>query len=87
MNLRIPVKLRLLIEFCLFGALAGLIYQLLREGFINSIAVIMGVSLGLGFWVLEFLVLYRLRKLFLKLPLLLAIFIKAIVYLFIINLF
>lgn len=87
MNLKMTVKLRLLIEFCLFGAFAGLIFQLLRNGFINSMAIIMGVSLGLGFWVLEFHILHRLRINFLRLPLFLSILIKAIVYLFIINLF
>ncbi len=87
MNPIIRSKLRLLVEFCLFGSLAGIIFQLLREGFIDFIAIIMGVSLGLGFWILEFLILSGLRKEFLKLPLLITIILKAIIYLFIINLF
>ncbi len=87
MNPIIAHKLRLLGEFCLIGILAGIIYQLLHEDLINYIAVIMGTSLGFGFWVLELFILAGLRKKFLKLPLLLAIFIKAFVYVLIINLF
>ena len=70
-------KLKLLVEFCLFGILAGIIFQMLQEGVVNYIAVIMGMSLAFGFWVLELFILAGLRKKFLKLPLLLTIFIKA----------
>lgn len=87
MNPIIVQKVRLLGEFCLFGIFAGFIYQLLHEDIINFIAVIMGISLGFGFWILELFILAGLRKKFLKLPLLLSIFIKAFVYLFIINVF
>jgi adenylate cyclase len=87
MNPSIARKLKLLGEFCSFGALAGIIYQLLREGFFDFMAIIMGVSLGFGFWILELFILSGLRLFFLKLPLLFAIFIKAFVYLIVINLF
>lgn len=80
-------KLKLLVKFCLFGILAGIMFQMLREGVANYVAVIMGMSLGFGFWVLELFILAGLRKKFLKLPLLLTIFIKAFVYLLIINVF
>jgi len=62
MNPSIARKLKLLGEFCLFGALAGIIYQLIGEGFFDFIAIIMGVSLGFGFWILELFVLSGLRK-------------------------
>ena len=87
MNPVIKSKLKLLVEFCLFGILAGIIFQMLQEGVVNYIAVIMGMSLAFGFWVLELFILAGLRKKFLKLPLLLTIFIKAFVYLLIINIF
>ncbi len=87
MNIKITSKLRYLIEFCLFGALAGMIYQLLREDFIDFMAIIMGSSLLFGFWVLEFFILSGLKKHFLKLPLLFSVLIKSFIYFLIINLF
>ncbi len=42
-------KLKLLGVFCLLGALAGIIFQLLREGLVDYQALVVGVVLGLGF--------------------------------------
>ena len=86
MNRVITFKLRLIVEFCFFGALAGIIFQLLHEGLVDYRAFLLGVSLGFAFGIIELFILSGLRKNFVKLPLLLTIFIKAIVYLFIINL-
>ena len=86
MNRVFTFKLRLIGEFCLFGVLAGIIFQLLHEGFINYNAFLLGILLGFAYGIIELFILSGLRKYFLKLPLLLTIFIKSIVYLFIINL-
>ena len=86
MNPIITFKLRLIGEFCLFGILAGIIFQLLHEELIDYRAFLIGISLGGAFGIIELFILSGLRKKFLQLPLLLTIFIKALAYLFIINL-
>lgn len=80
-------KLRMLVEFCLITAFAGIIYQLIDVRYADHIGVIMGASLGFGFGLIELFILSGLKKKFLKLPLLLTIFIKAITYLIIIFFF
>ena len=86
MNPIIKGKLRLLGEFCFFGAIAGIIFQLLHEGIVDYRAFLLGISLGSAYGIIELFILTGLRKKFLKLPLLLTIIIKALVYLIIINL-
>lgn len=86
MNPIFTFKLRLLGEFCVFGAIAGVIFQLVHEGLVDFRAFLIGVSLGLSFGIFELFIFSGLRKKFLLLPLLLSIFIKAFVYLLIINL-
>jgi len=73
-------KLRLLGEFCLIAAFAGIIYQLIDEGFVDYKSVAMGVPLGFSFGIIELFILSGLRKHFLKLPLLTTILVKAFVY-------
>lgn len=85
MNRIITDKLRLLGEFCLFGALAGIIFQLINEQLINYRAFLVGVPLGGAFGVIELFLLTGLRKTFLKLPLFITILIKAFFYVLIIN--
>ncbi len=86
MNLIITNKLRLLGEFSLISAFAGIIYQAIDEDIINYLGVSMGASLGFAFGIIELFILSGLRKQFLKLPLLVTIFLKAFVYLLIIYL-
>ena len=87
MNPIITGKLRLLGEFCLITAFAGIIYQLIDEKSFDYIGIVMGASLGFAFGIIELFILSGLRKKFLKFPLLITIFAKAFVYLVIINLF
>lgn len=85
MNPLISFKIRLITEFCVFGAIAGVIFQLLHEGLVDFRAFLIGVSLGLSFGIIELFILSGLKKKLLQIPLLLAIFSKALVYLIIIN--
>ncbi len=85
MNPIIAGKLRLLFEFCFFGAFAGIIYQLLHEGTVNQNAFLMGIPLGAGFGVIELFILNRFRKQLQRLPHILTIIIKSFAYLLIIN--
>ena len=87
MNPVLTEKLKILGEFCLITAFSGIIYQLIDTKIVNHIGIIMGASLGFGYGVLELFILSGLKKKFLRLPLLLAIFIKAISYLIIIYFF
>lgn len=87
MNPIFTFKLRLLGEFCLITAFAGIIYQLIDEKSITYIGLVMGASLGLAYGIIELFILSGLRKKLMQLPLIIAIFVKALVYLFIINLF
>ncbi len=80
-------KLKLIGEFCLIAAFAGVIYQLIDERFVDHIGIIMGASLGLAFGIIELFILSGLRKKFLEFPLIVTIIVKAFVYLLIINLF
>lgn len=86
MNPIISGKLRLLLELCLFGSIAGIVFQLLHEGLVDFRAFIIGVPLGGAFGLMELFVLSGFKKRFLKLPLILSILIKAIIYVSIINL-
>ena len=79
-------KLRQIGEFCLVGALAGIIFQLIKEERIDHNALILGIFLGLGFGIIELFILSGLRKKLLTLPFLATIGIKAFGYLIIINL-
>ena len=84
MNRMITGKLRLLGEFSLFGALAGIVFQMLRDGLVDFEAIIMGVPIGFAFGIIELFVLSGFRKKFLKYPLILTVLIKAFVYLLVI---
>jgi adenylate cyclase len=87
MNSTLIEKLRMLGELSFITAFAGILYQLIDLGFADHIGVIMGVSLGFGFGLIELFILSGLKRKFLKLPLLQAIFIKAIAYVIIIYIF
>jgi len=87
MPLFLTRKTKLLLTFIILAAFAGLLYQLLREGRIDHNALLMGSFLGFGFGVIELYLLSGLRKFFLDLPLSVAIFVKALIYLLIINFF
>ena len=84
MNRIITGKLRLLLEFSFFGALSGIIFELLREGLIDYRAIVMGVPLGLAFGIIELFIFSGLRRKFLNLPLLLTLFLKAFAYVLVI---
>jgi len=86
MNSKITGKLRLLGEFCLFGAIAGAVFELIHEHLIDFRGPIFGIVLGGTFGIIELFILSGLRKKFLKLPLLLTIFIQGFIYVLIINL-
>ena len=87
MNSAFTRKLKLVGEFCLIGAFAGVIYQLVSDRMVDYKSFMVGAPLGFGFGVLELFILSGLRKAFLKLPFLVTIFTKALIYLFIINVF
>ena len=74
-------------ELCLISAFAGVIFQLLGNGYVNYLAFVIGGLLGFGFGIFELFLFSRWRKFFLTLPFLVTIFVKAFVYLIIINLF
>jgi adenylate cyclase len=80
-------KLRMLGEFSLITAFAGIIYQLVDVKYVDHLGVIMGASLGFGFGIIELFILSGLKKKFQKLSLLQLIFLKAISYLIIIVFF
>jgi adenylate cyclase len=86
MNPIITGKLRQIGGFCLLGIIAGIIFQLLHEGIVDFRAVLIGVSLGGAFGIIEFFVLSGFRKRLLKLPHFITIITKAFAYLLIINL-
>ena len=85
MNPIIKVNLRLLGEFCLFGAIAGVIYQLLNEHIVDERAFILGIPLGGAYGFVELFIFSKFRKNLLKLPLIYTILIKAISFLLIVN--
>ena len=87
MNSVFADKLRMLGEFSLITAFAGILYQLVDIKYADHIGVIMGASLGFGYGIIELFILSGLKKKFLKLSLLQSIFIKAIIYLIIIYFF
>ena len=87
MNSAFADKLRMLGEFSLITAFAGIIYQLVDLKYADHIGVIMGASLGFGFGLIELFILSGLKKKFLKLSLFQSLFIKAITYLIIIYIF
>ena len=80
-------KLKMLGEFSLITAFAGVIFQLVDVKYADHMGVIMGASLGFGFGIIELFILSGLKKKFLKLSLLQSLFIKAITYLIIIYFF
>ena len=84
-NKKIIGKLKQLGEFCLFGAIAGIIFQLINEKLITEMAFMIGIPLGGVFGIIELFILSGLRKKFLKLPLLVTIISKAILYVLFIN--
>ena len=84
MNRIITGKLRLLGEFCLFGALAGIIFQLIDTKIVDFRSILMGVPIGFAYGIMELFVLSGFRKSFLKIPLFLTIFLKAFIYLIVI---
>jgi adenylate cyclase len=84
MNLRISGKLRLLGEFCLFGAFAGIMYQLVESRIVDYRSLLMGVPVGFAYGIMDLFVLSRFSKKFMKMPLALTILLKAFIYLFVI---
>lgn len=84
MNLRISSKLRLLGEFCLFGALAGIIYELIDIKMVDYKALLMGIPIGFGYGIMELFVLSGFSKKFMKMPLAITILLKAFIYLLVI---
>jgi adenylate cyclase len=84
MNRIITGKLRLLLEFCLFGAFAGIIYELIDIKMVDYRALLMGIPIGFAYGIMDLFVLSGYRKNFLKIPLILTIFLKAFIYLIVI---
>ena len=80
-------RLKLAVEHCMITSIAGVIYQLLTDGIVTHMALIMGSALGFGFGILEIFILSSFQKLFSKLPFLITICSKALLYLLIINIF
>ena len=84
MNLIFTRKLRLLGEFLVLGIFAGLIFQLVDQKFISSAAFFVGGTLGIGFGIMDLFLLSGLRKYFIRLPLIITIFLKSLIYVVII---
>jgi adenylate cyclase len=84
MNRAITGKLRLLGEFCLFGAFAGIMYQLVESRMVDYRSILMGVPIGFAYGIMDLFVLSGFSKKFMKMPLALAILLKAFIYLFVI---
>jgi adenylate cyclase len=84
MNRIITGKLRLLGEFCLFGAFAGIIYELIDIKMVDYRALLMGIPIGFAYGIMDIFILSGFSKKFMKMPLALAILLKAFIYLFVI---
>lgn len=74
-------KLRLLAEFSFIAVVAGIIFQMIESQFVDFRSILMGFSLGLTFWGLELFILNGYRKNFTRLPLIVTICLKALIYL------
>jgi adenylate cyclase len=85
MNQAIKSKLRLFLELCFFGAVAGIIYQMLNEKLVDFRSIIVGMPLGAAFGIIELFFFSRIRKKIQRLPLAITILLKALIYLLIIN--
>jgi adenylate cyclase len=84
MNRIITGKLRLLGEFCLFGAFAGIMYQLVESRMVDYRSILMGIPVGFAYGIMDLFVLSGFSKQFMKMPLALTILLKAFIYLFVI---
>ena len=77
-------KAQQILEYSLLGAIAGVVFQMVDEQFVDYNGPLLGLAMGAGFIKVEIFILSKFKKKFLRLPFLLSIFIKAIVYLIII---
>jgi len=84
MNPILYSKLRMLGEFCFITSIAGIIYQLLNDKIVNHMAIIVGISLGLAFGIIELFILAGLQKRFLRFPFIVSVVLKSIIYLLLI---
>ena len=62
MNSVFTDKLRMLGEFSLITAFAGIIYQLIDAKHVDHLGVVMGASLGFGFGLIELFILSGLKR-------------------------
>ena len=73
-------KFKILLELSAFGALAGIIYQLLDEKLVTIMSVIVGIPIALGFGVLELFIFSGLQPKLNKLSFLQVILVKSTAY-------
>ena len=71
-------KYKILALLCVYGLFAGMLFQQLKDGFVDHNALIVGLMIGLGFGVLELFVLTKFNKLLKRLPILSIILILLI---------
>jgi len=80
MKLNISDRLNMLIEICLATAFGGFVYQIISEKVFRTEGIMYGTLLGLLFWILEFLFFHKIKDRLLKLPLIITIVLKGIIY-------
>jgi len=73
-------KLKLLGIICIFTIITSMFYEKINEGNISSAAVVIGLSLGLSFGILELFLLKKLNLLLKKFPFYLVAIIKVVLY-------
>lgn len=80
-------NLILLLEVIAISGFSGFIYELIDSKQIQFTGILVGAMFGVGFWFMELFWSHKWKSLLLKLPILISIFIKAIIFLFIIIIF
>jgi len=82
-NLWINQNRRILLAQVVFVCiLASVVFQVLDEKKVDYVSPLVGTFLGLMFWLFEVIILSKWEKVLLKYPLMFAILLKAIIYLF-----
>jgi adenylate cyclase len=73
-------KLKTLSFICIYSMIAGMLFQRLKDGYINHNAFIVGLALGLGFGIIELFLMRNLNRRIRAQPILTIIIIKTFIY-------
>ncbi len=79
-------KLKLLLTICVISTISAVIYQYIDIEFVDLRSIYTGISLGLGFGILELFIITRFQHLFQKMPFFWHLLIKTFLYTVIISL-